>query len=173
MSFQKIDEKNKKKKKEQRPTTQNSQMAATQEEVVRGFKINWMNLRDADSGKIIWEAKDWADALTASGKQAHIPKHILKCKSVSREIDFSSVHLIQHFRVVQSVFVHGQQVESFHFDFGFVIPGSTNTWQNIIEADEEGGMIPPEVLSGNTVIETSFFDGQNLVNRSKVTLFYV
>lgn len=32
------------------------------------------------------------------------------------------------------------------FDFGFVIPGSTNTWQSTIEAAGEGKMIPADIL---------------------------
>ncbi|KAJ3074141.1 hypothetical protein HDU98_011990 [Podochytrium sp. JEL0797] len=38
----------------------------------------------------------------------------------------------------------------------------------MIEADREGDMIPAEVLSGNTVIETRFFDGEKLVNSSNI-----
>jgi hypothetical protein len=33
-----------------------------------------------------------------------------------------------------------------HFDFGFVIPGSTNTWQTIIEGAGQSDMIPAEAL---------------------------
>ena len=25
------------------------------EEILEGFKLNWMNLRDAESGKILWQ----------------------------------------------------------------------------------------------------------------------
>eukprot|EP00976_Prorocentrum_cordatum_P083048 1185084-Prorocentrum_minimum.AAC.1 len=30
-----------------------------------------------------------------------------------------------------------------HFDFGFVIPGSTNSWQSTIEAADEQDMLNP------------------------------
>ena len=33
-----------------------------------------------------------------------------------------------------------------YFDFGFVIPGSTNTWQSLIEAAPESQMMPANVL---------------------------
>ena len=33
-----------------------------------------------------------------------------------------------------------------YFEFGFVIPDSTNTWQSIIEAAPEGQMMPANVL---------------------------
>lgn len=32
------------------------------------------------------------------------------------------------------------------FDFGFVIPNSTNTWQSLIEAAPESQMMPANVL---------------------------
>jgi hypothetical protein len=32
------------------------------------------------------------------------------------------------------------------FDFGFVIPSSTNTWQSLIEAAPEDQMMPSSVL---------------------------
>ena len=32
------------------------------------------------------------------------------------------------------------------FDFGFVIPNSTNTWQSLIEAAPESQMMPASVL---------------------------
>ena len=33
-----------------------------------------------------------------------------------------------------------------NFEFGFVIPGSTNTWQNTIEAAPESQMMPAHIL---------------------------
>ena len=60
-----------------------------------------------------------------------------------------------------------------NFDFGFVIPGSTNSWQSVIEAAPEAQMMPASVLTGNIVIETSFFDGDFLVSTSRVRIYYV
>ena len=57
------------------------------------------------------------------------------------------------------------------FKFGFVIPGSTNSWQQTIEADKDH-MLPAEVLSGNLTIESSFYDGEELVSQSTVRVFY-
>lgn len=58
------------------------------------------------------------------------------------------------------------------FDFGFVIPGSTNSWEQIIEGAGKGKMIPAEVLSGNVIIETGFWDGEELVSKSVIRVFY-
>lgn len=60
-----------------------------------------------------------------------------------------------------------------NFQFGFVMPGSTNSWQSVIEAAPEAQMMPASVLTGNIVIETRFFDGDELVSTSRVRIFYV
>ena len=39
-------------------------------------------------------------------------------------------------------------------------------------AADESQMIPPEVLSGNVVIETSFFDGDRLIGIACVRVWY-
>ncbi|KAA3676396.1 retinal rod rhodopsin-sensitive cGMP 3',5'-cyclic phosphodiesterase subunit delta [Paragonimus westermani] len=59
------------------------------------------------------------------------------------------------------------------FEFGFVIPGSTNSWQSLIQADTSDRMIPAKLLSGNVIIVTSFYDGDLLVSKSSVRIFYV
>ena len=40
----------------------------------------------------------------------------------------------------------GRVLEEWSFDFGFVIPNSTNTWQSIIEAAPESQMMPAQIL---------------------------
>jgi len=37
--------------------------------------------------------------------------------------------------------------QEWKFDFGFVIPGSTNTWQSVIEAAPESQMMPANALT--------------------------
>jgi retinal rod rhodopsin-sensitive cGMP 3',5'-cyclic phosphodiesterase subunit delta len=94
-----------------------------------------------------------------------VPADILKCRAVSREISFTSVEEMTNFRLEQRVFFQGVCMEgNFHanetycimtlyfavewfFQFGFVIPGSTNTWQNTIEAADESQMLPAKMLT--------------------------
>jgi len=136
-----------------------------------GFKLNFMNMRDAESGKVLWQEDE--DLCRGDEHEARIPKKILKCKSVSRELNFSSEHEIHAFRMEQHILFKDQPFEQWMFDFGFVIPGSTNSWQSIVEADTENGMMPASVLSGNVVVETKFFDGDVLITTSRVRIFYV
>lgn len=126
-----------------------------------------------------------------------MPKKILKSRAVSRELNFSSAEKLDQFRLIQRVYFKGNCIEGkthtqikkmisrsehyslwiinleWFFDFGFVIPGSTNSWQSLIEAAPESQMIPASVLSGNVVIETLFYDGELEVSRSKVRIYYI
>jgi len=147
-------------------------MPTRAEDILKGFKLNWMNLRDADSGKILWQSNE---DMSAPGREheARVPKKILKCKAVSREINFSSAEQMEKFRLEQKVYLKDQVIEEWYFEFGFVIPNSTNTWQSLIEAAPESQMLPASLLSGNVVIETNFYDDDLLVSTSRVRLYYV
>lgn len=147
-------------------------MPSKAEDIMKGFKLNWMNLRDADSGKILWQSSDDLSAPDVE-HEARVPKKILKCRAVSREINFSSKEAMEKFRLEQKVLFKGKCLEEWLFEFGFVIPGSTNTWQSVIEAAPESQMMPANVLNGNVVIETRFYDDAVLVSTSKVRIFYV
>jgi len=142
------------------------------EDILNGFKLNWMNLRDADTGKILWQGNQDL-SLPEVEHEAKVPKKILKCRAVSREINFSSVEAMKKFRISQRVFFKNKVMEDWNFEFGFVIPNSTNTWQSLIEAAPESQMMPARVLSGKVVIETKFLDEDLEVSTSRVRLFYV
>ena len=80
---------------------------------------------------------------------------------------------MKNFRIEQRVLFKGRPLEEWNFDFGFVIPSSTNTWQSLIEAAPESQMMPARALNGNVVIETKFYDDELEVSVSKVRLYYV
>ncbi|VDK71856.1 unnamed protein product [Onchocerca ochengi] len=140
--------------------------------ILEGFKLNWMSLRDAESGKVLWQSYE---DLSSPGRehQARVPKSILNCRAISREINFTSAEKINKFRLEQRVYLKDEVIEEWFFDFGFVIPQSTNTWQNLIEAAPEAQMLPASLLNGNVVIETNFYDDDLLVSTSQIRVFYV
>lgn len=136
-----------------------------------GSISNWMNLRDADSGKILWQGNedlwvslifqilhwrmtiDWTSisylidrSVPDVEHEARVPKKILRCRAVSREINFSSAEPMERFRLEQKVLFKGRCLEEWFFEFGFVIPNSTNTWQSLIQAAPESQMMPANVL---------------------------
>jgi len=135
-----------------------------------GFVIRWMNMRDADTGKELWRASEWD---LDGHVEARIPRAVLKCRAVSREVCFSSRDAVKALRLVQTVWLGAQKAETWNFTFGFVIPGSTNCWQNVIARKTEGPQPSADALSGNVVIETVFYDGHTVLSTSKATIHYV
>lgn len=116
---------------------------------------------------------------------------------MSREINFSSVEEITQLRLEQRIYLEGSCIEGLHpsslpfcmdhcimlnaasclaewlFTFGFVIPGSTNTWQQTIEAAGPENMLDPNDISGKLTIETAFYDGQSSIAKTVYRIFYV
>ncbi|XP_018616673.1 retinal rod rhodopsin-sensitive cGMP 3',5'-cyclic phosphodiesterase subunit delta-like isoform X2 [Scleropages formosus] len=79
-------------------------------EILKGFKLNWMNLRDAETGKVLWQGTEDL-SLPGVEHEARVPKKILKCKAVSRELNFSSSEKLEKFRLEQKVLFKGQCLE--------------------------------------------------------------
>ncbi|KAL0839389.1 hypothetical protein ABMA28_016117 [Loxostege sticticalis] len=142
------------------------------EDILNGFQVNWMNLRDGDTGKILWQYNEDLSSPEVE-HEARVPKRILKCRVVSREMNFSSVESMDKFRLEQKILFKGRCLEEWFFEFGYVISNSCNTWQSVIESAPESQMMPANILNGNVVIETKFFDGDLLITTSRVRLFYV
>jgi retinal rod rhodopsin-sensitive cGMP 3',5'-cyclic phosphodiesterase subunit delta len=91
---------------------------------------------------------------------------------VSREIIFNASVEIHRLRLEQQILLHDVTIEEYKFDFGYVIAGSTNTWEQIIVSDQ-GSMLDAVNLSGNLIIVNSFFDGDVVVARCNVRIFYI
>jgi len=144
------------------------------DKIKEGFKINQICMGNAETGEVIWKS-DHCENFHDSNEElrAEIPKKILKSKVSFREINFSSEELINKLRLVQYVYFQDQVCETFEFKFGFVIPGSTNTWQQTIDAVDQDQMMPAEVLSGNLVVVTQFFDDDKFICSSSFRIYYI
>ena len=64
------------------------------------------------------------------------------------------------------------------FTFGFVIPGSTNTWQSIVVAakDDKGERVSSsrDNMKGvEFIIETNFYDDKQFICKQSVRVRYV
>lgn len=138
--------------------------------VAEGFSINWIKMKDYETGRILWEHSSAWDL--NSLVEAHVPRSILQCRAVSREINFSSKNSISKFKLIQKVKLMDELIEEWNFDFGFVIPNSENSWEQVIDAAPSDQMLPADILSGNVIIETCFYDGDELTHRSFVKVFY-
>lgn len=142
------------------------------QEILDGFSINFMTMKNANTNEVLWESDSWGRDLFERELEAHIPEKILQCRAVSREINFSSVKSMQNFNLEQRIFYQGTCLEEWFFYFGFVIPNSTNNWEQVIEAADPESMLPAEELSGNVTIETTFLDGDMMICKTLVRIFY-
>eukprot|EP01022_Parablepharisma_sp_SALTPOND_P033142 TRINITY_DN88213_c1_g1_i1.p1 TRINITY_DN88213_c1_g1~~TRINITY_DN88213_c1_g1_i1.p1 ORF type:complete len:483 (+),score=50.69 TRINITY_DN88213_c1_g1_i1:1495-2943(+) len=138
--------------------------------IMEGFTINWMSMKDATTGTVHWRCDTWDNNVLE--KTETLPKALLKCKAVAREINFTSKEEVRDFQLVQRVWLGDQIIEDWWFKFGFVIPNSTNTWEQTIEAAAPEEMLPIEVINGNVVIETLFLAKGKVIYRSKVRILY-
>ena len=137
--------------------------------IKNGFRINSMRMKDGSTGKVMWECNSFD--LNADNNQETLPKELLECSEVVRELNFSSIELIENLELIQNFYLAGDLIESSRFLFGFVIPNSTNNWEQIIEAKDE--MIPYDILSGNLKVETTFLTNGHIICRNLITIFYI
>jgi len=86
--------------------------------IAEGFTINWMNMRDANTGELMWESGEWGEKMWRKELKARIPAEILQCRAVAREINFSSVEKMEGFKLEQRIFFGGVCIEEWFFDFG-------------------------------------------------------
>ena len=140
------------------------------EKIKSGFKINLIQMKDGDSGKMMWDCKDWD--LSSPNQTVKISKELLKCKIIKRNVNFSSVEKIEDLELIQNFYLMGELFESSRFKFGFVIPNSTNDWEQIMVAKEDG-VLPAEILSGKLQVETLFLIQGRILYKNRILIYYV
>ena len=149
---------------------QNEENDETFEKIKKGFKVNHIQMKNGENGEVMWEVKSWD--LTKKTHKESITKELLKCKKIIRNVNFSSEEKIDELELVQNFYLMGELFESSRFKFGFVIPGSTNDWEQIIIAKEDG-VLPAEVLSGKLQVETLFLIQGKILYKNKILIYYV
>ena len=149
---------------------QNEEDDETFEKIKKGFKVNHIQMKNGENGEVMWEVKSWD--LNKVSHTENITKELLKCKRIIRNVNFSSEEKIDELELVQNFYLMGQLFESSRFKFGFVIPGSTNDWEQIMIAKQDG-VLPVEVLSGKLQVETLFLIQGKVLYKNKILIYYV
>ena len=149
---------------------QNEEDDETFEKIKKGFKVNHIQMKNGENGQVMWEVNSWD--LTKKSHKENITKEILKCKKIIRNVNFSSEEKIDDLELVQNFYLMGELFESSRFKFGFVIPGSTNDWEQIMIAKEDG-VLPAEVLSGKLIVETLFLIQKKVLYKNRIHIYYV
>ena len=138
--------------------------------IKEGFTVNYMQMKNGENGEVMWEVKSWD--LTKENHTENITKELLKCKRIIRNVNFSSDEKIDDLELVQNFYLMGELFETSRFKFGFVIPGSTNDWEQIMIAKEDG-VLPAEVLSGKLQVETLFLIQGKILYKNRILIYYV
>ena len=149
---------------------QNDEDDETFEKIKKGFKVNHIQMKNGENGEVMWEVKSWD--LNKVSHTENITKELLKCKRIIRNVNFSSEEKIDELELVQNFYLMGELFESSRFKFGFVIPGSTNDWEQIMIAKQDG-VLPVEVLSGKLQVETLFLIQGKVLYKNKILIYYV
>jgi retinal rod rhodopsin-sensitive cGMP 3',5'-cyclic phosphodiesterase subunit delta len=138
------------------------------EQIKNGFKINFMKMKNGDSGEVLWEVNNF----DFNAKNETLPKEILNCSEVIREVNFSSEFEIKNLWLIQNYYLYNEIIEVNKFNFGFVIPQSTNNWEQIIKGKDPEEMLPYDVLSGNLIVETIFFSNESVIIKNRIKIYY-
>ena len=149
---------------------QNEEEDETFQKIKKGFRVNHMQMKNGENGEVMWEVNSWD--LNKESHTENITKELLKCKRIIRNVNFSSDEKIDELELVQNFFLMGELFETSRFKFGFVIPGSTNDWEQIMIAKEDG-VLPAEVLSGKLQVETLFLIQGKVLYKNKILIYYV
>ena len=118
--------------------------------------------------------------------EVEIPSKVLNCRIVSRELTFTSKHEINDFNIVQRIMVQQETsqasigpnwvcLEEWAFQFGFVIAGSTNSWQSVVVSatNNRSTKSADGIYGVMFLIETSFYDGKRFISKNSVKVRYV
>lgn len=143
---------------------QSTQDQVNFELIQMGFKVLALTIRG--NGAVIWSS---SSLNTNTELILTLPKNVLSFESISRELQFSSVQKIEHLSMNQRWLLNGHCIEEYEYHFGFVIPNSTNSWQNETLADE---VMSAEDLSGNLVIATLFMSSGRIICRWSARIYY-
>lgn len=138
-------------------------------EMLSGFQVNWITLKDTSTGEVIWQGnKDFSRDF----HNMNLPLKALNSPSMTRHINFSTVLPWENFRIVQKILFKGSPLEEGFFEYGPVPACSTNTWVSVIEAAPEIASMRPEILSGRVSILTKFYNGDTVITKSLMRIFY-
>ncbi|XP_022661070.1 uncharacterized protein LOC111250292 [Varroa destructor] len=120
-----------------------------------GFKVNWLALRDAATGRLLWATDvDLACGDPELRVVAKVPKEILHMDAIHRELNFSTAESLDDFRLEQRVLFKGRCLEEWHFHLGSVEPTSSQTWTSVFHSTPECQLMPFETLNGHLFLST-------------------
>ncbi|XP_050062401.1 retinal rod rhodopsin-sensitive cGMP 3',5'-cyclic phosphodiesterase subunit delta-like isoform X2 [Aphis gossypii] len=101
-----------------------------------------------------------------------MPKKVLDCRALTRTISFTSMHRIDHLKMRHRELVSLQCVHEWVSDFGIVLPNLNETWETTFINKEGISSSSTNFLSGDLVIETSFYNGDKFIGSTHILLYF-
>lgn len=147
-----------------------------------GYHAHSITIRSMDTGEVLFESTSFFRSFVKSRttlddfrcdveKKLVLPKRTVSSRAILCSLTFSSEESIQNFNCSTDVYLAGTFLEHWDTSFGFVIPGSTNTWETcIVRSDTE--FVEPYISSGNVIIDSVLRDGELPLRQFKIRLFF-
>ena len=88
---------------------------------------------------------------------------------------FSVDQELKDFRMIERHYFKDKLIKSYDFNFGFCIPGSTNTWDQVYSMPQLGNDLIEEMINNPyaTSSDSFYFIGSDLIMHNKAKYKYV
>ena len=144
-----------------------------------GFKIrdcvsNLVLVEVADDEVENEELNDAEDPSTRTIKY-HLGPDFLRLKTVGLTLRFSNGEKpINKMQMVERHYFRGQVIRSYEFEFGFVIPGSTNEWEFIYDLPELDSEVKAQIIRSPWEVKSDsfFFADDKLIIHNRAEYNY-
>ena len=109
---------------------------------IYGLEFGKFILRDMDVNQVLYsvEPVEGAPAMVDDSSRLIeyvFPKSFLYRKNISTTVEFKvGANEVKNFRMIERHYFRGKLLKSFDFTFGFCIPYSLNTWEQIYSLPE-------------------------------------
>mmetsp|Transcript_22391 Transcript_22391/g.55369 ORF Transcript_22391/g.55369 Transcript_22391/m.55369 type:complete len:188 (+) Transcript_22391:191-754(+) len=103
------------------------------------------------------------------------PEKFLKFKTVRTALVFAvGPEPVPNFRMIERHYFKDELIRSYDFNFGFCIPGSTNSWEAIYSVPELGEARVEELISSPFLMRSDsfYYVGETLVMHNKAEYQY-
>eukprot|EP00041_Stephanoeca_diplocostata_P028820 m.834065 g.834065 ORF g.834065 m.834065 type:complete len:232 (+) comp23443_c0_seq4:158-853(+) len=150
-----------------------------------GIEFVAFKLRDMDRKQTLFEVKKPEGVELEEGEDDYVddtgrfvpynfPPQFLQLKKVGATVTFTVGEGANDFRMVERHFFKNKLLKSFDFDFGFCIPGSTNTCEHIYDFPKLSSKERDEMIAnpGETKSDSFYFVNGKLIMHNKAEYSY-
>jgi len=127
-----------------------------------------------NSVQLDWDTPNMEDALRTV--KYTFDAEILRCSTLTSSVTFQvGEKPLSNFRMIERHYFRSILIKSYDFQFGFCIPGSTNTWEAIYDIPPMDEKVLQDMVDHpfETVADTFYFVGDELIIHNKSSYRYI